>query len=79
MLITICKKWASDKKFTTCGFLSVLICNNQITVAASNTNRKCLIIRKCTIYDIITAYIGCFCRTKQIGIENIRERLPPVI
>ena len=52
---------------------------NQITVAASNTNRKCLIIRKCTIYDIITAYIGCFCRTKQIGIENIRERLPPVI
>ena len=79
MIITVCKKWTADKKFPACSFFPVLIYDDQVTIVTGNADRKCFLIGKSVINNIVTANIGCFCRTEKICVKNIRKCLALVI
>ena len=65
MIITICKKRTADKKFPACSFFPVLIYDDQVTIVTGNADRKCFLIGKSVINNIVTANIGCLCRTEK--------------
>ena len=59
MIITVCKKWTADKKFPACSFFPVLIYDDQVTIVTGNADRKCFLIGKSVINNIVTANISC--------------------